>query len=265
MWTIFFIVISCERGRWMRSRRPEGYDESRDSPTAEEEEEDARQVADRLRSVMFRGPAGALEGLWKEAGDPAHRRGAAVFGHPHPLHGGTMHNKVVYRATQALTRAGYGTLRFNFRGVGLSEGRYDAGRGEMEDFRAALDEAERTVGLPIVAGGFSFGSAVGLKASAQDSRLAAFVALGLPLATESGRLVPRPPASVPSLFVVGENDTFGSPEDLQRFLGGTHRMVVIPGADHFFEGQLERLGETISDFLASLPAVPVRAASETPA
>ncbi len=222
-------------------------------------------MAGRLRSVMFRGPAGTLEGLWKEAADPAHRRGAAVFGHPHPLHGGTMHNKVVYRATQALTRAGYDTLRFNFRGVGLSEGRYDAGRGEIEDFRAALDEAERTVGLPIVAGGFSFGSAVGLKASAQDSRLAAFVALGLPLATESGRLVPRPPASVPSLFVVGENDTFGPPEDLQRFLGGTHRMVVIPGADHFFEGQLERLGETISDFLASLPAVPVRAASETSA
>ena len=222
-------------------------------------------MAGRLRSVMFRGPAGTLEGLWKEAADPAHRRGAAVFGHPHPLHGGTMHNKVVYRAAQALTRAGYDTLRFNFRGVGLSEGRYDAGRGEMEDFRAALDEAERTVGLPIVAGGFSFGSAVGLKASAQDSRLAAFVALGLPLATESGRLVPRPPASVPSLFVVGENDTFGPPEDLQRFLGGTHRMVVIPGADHFFEGQLELLGETISDFLASLPAVSVRAASETSA
>ena len=124
-----------------------------------------------------------------------------------------MHNKVVYRAAQALTRAGYDTLRFNFRGVGLSEGRYDAGRGEVEDFRAALDEAERTVGAwtPIVAGGFSFGSAVGLKASAQDRRLAAFVALGLPLATESGRLVPRPPASVPSLFVVGENDTFGPP------------------------------------------------------
>ena len=222
-------------------------------------------MAGRLRSVMFRGPAGTLEGLWKEAADPAHRRGAAVFGHPHPQHGGTMHNKVVFRATQALTRAGYDTLRFNFRGVGLSEGRYDAGRGEMEDFRAALDEAERTVGLPIVAGGFSFGSAVGLKASAEDSRLAAFVALGLPLATESGRLVPRPPASVPSLFVVGENDAFGPPEDLQRFLGGTHRMAVIPGADHFFEGQLERLGETISDFLASLPAVPVRTASETSA
>jgi uncharacterized protein len=218
-------------------------------------------VAGRLRSVMFRGPVGTLEGLWKEASGPTPRRGTAVFAHPHPLHGGTMHNKVVYRASQALSRAGYDTLRFNFRGVGLSEGRYDAGHGEIEDYSAALDEAERTAGLPIVAGGFSFGSAVGLKAAARDRRLEAFVGLGLPLATESGRLVPRP--EVPSLFVVGENDTFGPPAELERFLAGTHRLVVIPGADHFFEGQLDLLGETIADFLASLPAG--RAPSGAPA
>src|SRR5262245_21096365 len=213
-------------------------------------------VAGRLRSVMFRGPAGSLEGLWKEAShDGAMRcRGAAVFGHPHPLHGGTMHNKVVYRAVQALTRSGYDTLRFQFRGVGLSEGRHDAGHGEVEDFRAAMDEAERTSGLPLVAGGFSFGSAVGLKAAANDPRVAAFVGLGLPVASESGRMLPRPPREVPSLFVVGENDTFGPPSELAKFLAGTHRMVVIPGADHFFEGQLDLVGETISGFLASLPA-----------
>ncbi len=202
----------------------------------------------RLRSVSVRGPAGALEGLWKEAAAP--RRGSAVFAHPHPLHGGTLHNKVVYRAVQALTRSGYDTLRFNFRGVGVSEGRYDAGHGEIEDFRAAMDEAERIAGLPMAAGGFSFGSAVGLKAAARDPRLATFIALGLPLATESGRMVPLPEA--PSLFVVGENDRFGPPEELERFLAGRHRMVVIPGADHFFEGQLELLGETVADFLASL-------------
>src|SRR5262245_36640232 len=210
-------------------------------------------VAGRLRSVMFRGPAGSLEGLWKEAShDGAMRcRGAAVFGHPHPLHGGTMHNKVVYRAVQALARSGYDTLRFNFRGVGLSEGRYDAAHGEIDDFRAALEEAERTAGLPIAAGGFSFGSAVGLKATAGDRRLETFIALGLPLATESGRMVPLP--RVPSLFVTGENDTYGPPADVERFLHGAHPLVVIPGADHFFEGQLELLGETIAGFLASLP------------
>jgi uncharacterized protein len=217
----------------------------------------------RLRTVMIRGPVGALEGLWKEADPAATRRGSAVFAHPHPLHGGTMHNKVVYRAVQALTRSGYDTLRFQFRGVGLSEGRYDSGHGEVEDFRAAMDEAERTAGLPLVAGGFSFGSAVGLKAASNDPRVAAFVALGLPVASESGRMLPRPPREVPSLFVVGENDTFGPPSDLAKFLAGTHRMVVIPGADHFFEGQLDLLGETISGFLASLPAE--RSATGAPA
>jgi alpha/beta superfamily hydrolase len=162
-----------------------------------------------------------------------------------------MHNKVVYRAAQALTRSGFATLRFNFRGVGLSRGRYDAGRGEIDDFRAALDEAERDGGLPLVAGGFSFGAAVGLKAIVGDRRLAAAIVLGLPLATESARLVPRP--AVPALYVVGENDTFGPPEDLARFVGGSGSMVVLPGADHFFEGSLEALGEVIGDFLSALP------------
>ena len=210
----------------------------------------------RLRSVMFPGPAGSLEGLWKEASADVPRRGTAVFGHPHPLHGGTLHNKVVYRAAQALSRAGYDTLRFNFRGVGLSQGRYDAGPGEVEDFRAALDEAERTGGLPIVAGGFSFGSAVGLKAAAQDHRVEAFIALGLPLATESGRLVPKP--EMPALFVVGEKDTFGPPAEVERFAAGAYPVVVIPGADHFFEGQLEVLAEAIAAFLATRPVTPAR-------
>ena len=206
----------------------------------------------KLHSITFAGPAGSLEGLWKEA--QGERRGAAVFAHPHPLHGGTMHNKVVYRAVQALTRSGFATLRFNFRGVGLSEGRYDAGRGEIDDFRAAMDEAVREGGLPLVAGGFSFGSAVGLKAIARDEepRAAAFVALGLPLATESGRLVPRP--AVPTLYVVGERDAFGPPEDLERFVAGTGTVVVVPGAGHFFEGSLESVGGIIEGFLSALPA-----------
>jgi alpha/beta superfamily hydrolase len=204
-------------------------------------------VTGRLHSISFPGPAGSLEGLWKEA--RGERQGSAVFAHPHPLHGGTMHNKVVYRAVQALTGSGFSTLRFNFRGVGLSEGRYDAGRGEVEDFRAAMDEAVRRGGLPLVAGGFSFGSAVCLKAIAQDPRAFAVIALGLPLATESGRLVPRP--GVPALYVVGERDAFGRPEDLERFVAGTGRVVVVPGAAHFFEGSLESVGSIIEDFLST--------------
>ena len=201
-----------------------------------------------LRSVLFPGPAGRLEGLWKGAAEP--RRGSAVVAHPHPLHGGTMHNKVVYRAAQALTRAGYATLRFHFRGIGLSEGRHDSGRGEVEDFRAALDEAERAEGLPIVAAGFSFGAAAALKAIPGDARIQACIALGLPVASESGQGIPHP--AVPALFVVGEEDAFGPPQALQRFLGGTGRVVVVPGADHFFEGALDTVGEAITEFLTGL-------------
>jgi uncharacterized protein len=208
-------------------------------------------MTSRLKAVSFAGPAGTLEGLWKEAAGP--RLGSAVFAHPHPLHGGTLHNKVVFRATRALTAAGYGTLRFNFRGVGLSRGRHDAGRGEVEDFRAALDEAERLGGLPIVAGGFSFGAAAALRASAGDERVLALIAVGLPLATESGTNLGRP--GVPAVFVTGELDTFGPPALLPDLAGDSTEVVVVPGADHFFEGRLPELERAIARFLAELPAM----------
>ena len=201
-----------------------------------------------LKAVTFPGPAGLLEGLWKEASAP--RRGGAVFAHPHPLHGGTLHNKVVYRAAQALTSAGWDTLRFNFRGVGVSGGRHDSGRGETEDFRAALDEVERRAGRSIVAGGFSFGSAAALRAIAGDPRVLAYVGVGLPVATDSIAATPRP--TVPALFVVGERDTFGPPDRLRDFVGDSVEIVVIPDADHFFEGKLDPLGEAIVSFLAHL-------------
>lgn len=175
-----------------------------------------------------------------------------MFAHPHPRFGGTLHNKVVYRAARSLAKAGFATLRFNFRGVGLSEGSYDALRGEVDDFRAALDEAERHAGLPLVAGGFSFGAAAALRAIAGDRRVEAAIALGLPLATESGVGTPRP--SVPTLYAVGENDTYGPPDRLARFVGGAGEIVVIPGTDHFFEGALDALGEALDGFLARLPA-----------
>lgn len=202
-----------------------------------------------LRPLIFPGPEGPLEGLWKEAAGRA--RGSAVFGHPHPLHGGTLHSKVVYRAARALSRAGYGSLRFNFRGVGLSAGRFDEGRGEVADFRCAMAEAVRRGGLPQIAGGFSFGSAVALRAIAGDPRVAAYVGVGLPLAAGSDLLPPRP--EVPALFVVGQRDVFGPPAALRRFVGESARIVEIAGADHFFEGRLPELEEAIGGFLATLP------------
>jgi alpha/beta superfamily hydrolase len=210
-------------------------------------------VATRLKAVSFQGPAGKLEGLWKEAsGRPV---GSAVFAHPHPLHGGTLHNKVVYRASQAMSSAGYGTLRFNFRGVGLSQGRYDGGPGETDDFRAALDEAQRRGGLPIVAGGFSFGSAAALRAIAGDRRVRALIAAGLPLAVEGTAGLPRP--VVPALFVAGERDTLGPPALLKEFVADAGEIVVIPGADHFFEGKLRQFEDAIVRFLATLPPLAV--------
>jgi alpha/beta superfamily hydrolase len=210
---------------------------------------------DVLKPVTFAGPSGRLEGLWKEAQPP--RRGGAVFAHPHPLHGGTLHNKVVYRVTKTLAEAGWETLRFNFRGVGTSQGRHDAGRGETDDFRAALDEVEKRAGLPILAGGFSFGAAVALRAIAGDSRVYAYLGMGLPVATESAASTQRP--DVPALFVVGERDTFGPPELLRDFVGNSGEIVVIPGADHFFAGQLDRVSEAIRHFLDRLAGASKRA------
>ncbi len=226
------------------SRRPEEYADTADSPTRE------RGSGGRLEAFGFRGPAGNLEGLWK---DPeGARAGSAVFAHPHPLHGGTLHNKVVFRAARALARAGYGVLRFNFRGVGLSQGRYDEGRGEAEDFRAALDEAERRGGGPLVAGGFSFGSLAALRALAGDARVRAFIGVGVPLASIKGEPPPRP--TVPALFVTGSEDVYGPPRLLKEWARDVGRIVIVPGADHFLEGKLEALESTIGDFLTNLPA-----------
>ncbi len=157
------------------------------------------------------------------------------FAHPHPLHGGTMHNKVVYRAAQALTRAGYATLRFNFRGVGLSEGRHDSGRGEVEDFRAALDEAERSEGLPIVAAGFSFGGgdgAEGHSGGRADRRRASRWAFPWLRNPDDG--IPRP--AVPALFVVGEQDPFGPPEDAGALSRGDRPPRRRPGRRSLLRG-----------------------------
>ena len=202
----------------------------------------------RLKTITFPGPSGRLEGLWKTA--KGTRRGGAVFAHPHPLHGGTLHSKVVYRAARALTGAGWETLRFNFRGVGLSHGVFDGGMGEAGDFRAAVAEVERRVGLPIVAGGFSFGSAVALEAIAGDARIAAYVGVGLPVATGLVERLPRP--TVPSLFMVGERDPFGPPDRLRDFVADSGEIVVIRDAGHFFDATLDRLEEAIAAFLSRL-------------
>jgi hypothetical protein len=227
--------------------RPEEYDENRESPTRR------LAVSGRLEALTFPGPAGRLEGLWKDAEGP--QVGSAVFAHPHPLHGGTLHSKVVFRAARCLSRAGYGVLRFNFRGVGLSEGTFDSSRGEVDDFRAALDEAERR-GLPIVAGGFSFGSVAALRAIDGDPRVRAFIGVGVPLSSVQGNPPPLP--RVPALFVVGSEDVHGPPALLRAWAGDVGRIVEIRGADHFVDGRLDELESVISNFLAELATAGTR-------
>ncbi len=206
----------------------------------------------------FRGPAGRIEAvLMTPAAAPV---AAAVVCHAHPLHGGMMHFKVVFRAAKALQSAGLAVLRFNFRGVGRSEGVHDHGQGEQEDARAALFELqERLPGLPLVLGGFSFGSVVALRVAARDPRVGAAFALGYPLALgDDHSHLAR--VAAPRLFVQGELDAFGSGEALRELvlpLPPPREIVVVSGADHFFEGRLDELQGAIATWAEARPWAPV--------
>jgi hypothetical protein len=205
----------------------------------------------------FRGPAGRLEAILVLPETPP--VAAAVVCHAHPLHGGMMHFKVVFRAAKALQSAGLAVLRFNFRGVGRSEGAYDHGTGEQEDARAALFELQdRVPGVPLVLGGFSFGSVVALHVAARDPRVRAVFALGFPLRTaEDHSFV----ASIdqPRLFVQGEHDEFGPGEALCALaerLPPPREVVVVPATDHFFDGQLDALQGAVADWAEGRPWQP---------
>jgi alpha/beta superfamily hydrolase len=187
----------------------------------------------------LQGPAGRLEALLNTGADDAPF--AALVAHPHPLFGGTMHNKVVYHAMKALNAAGLPVLRFNFRGTGLSEGTHDHGRGEIDDVRAALDYLAHTFARPILFCGFSFGSYTGLRATCDDPRIAGIVALGLPVQA-AGRdytyeFLPR--CTPPKLFLSGDHDEFCPSAVLEQVVATSpppHQIHIIPGADHFFQG-----------------------------
>ena len=199
---------------------------------------------------------GHLEAIVKEPAGSA--RGAAILCHPHPLHGGTMHTKAVYRAAQGLNEAEMVALRFNFRGVGTSTGSHDGGVGEKDDVLAALAWIERAYPrLPIVLGGFSFGSMVGLTVGAGDDRVDGLLGLGLPVGMDDrydyGFLAET---SKPVLVVQGEDDEFGAGERVATVLGplGDHiTLVRVPGADHYFTERLEQLRAAVSGYYGSGP------------
>ena len=206
-----------------------------------------------IRSLFLDGPTGRLEALVNSGAENATH--AALISHPHPMFGGTMHNKVVFNAMKALNSFGFPVLRFNFRGTGLSHGEHDHGRGETDDVIAALDWLDREFHLPLIFAGFSFGSAVGLRAACPDDRVAAVIGLGLPVAPVDERsyeLDFLQSCNKPKLFVSGSRDQFGPRaqlEELVNTLPEPKKLVVIESADHFFEGRLREMREAVEAWI----------------
>jgi len=192
---------------------------------------------------------GQLEAIFKEPRqDPP--KGVALVLHPHPLGGGTMHNKVVFRAAAALNDAGLTTLRINFRGVGQSTGEHDEGRGEQDDARAGLDYLSQSYStLRILLCGFSFGARVGLDVGIKDPRVACLIGIGTPLEMYDFSFLTA--CRKPLLLVHGEHDEYGGVERLRELVADLEKSVpvklaVVPGAGHFFEGHLDELKRAIT-------------------
>jgi len=188
---------------------------------------------------------------WNPQVTPRH---VALVCHPHPLYGGTMHNKVVFRAAKAALLLGLPTLRFNFRGAGKSAGTYTGGDGEREDVRAALDYlAAHFPGLPVCLMGFSFGSWVGLAVGATDSRVTTLVGLGVPVSSLNFDFLRE--VRKPKLLLQGTRDEFGPAtqvSELYRSLAEPKQIHWVEGADHFFAGKLDEVQEVLQKFLAPI-------------
>lgn len=197
------------------------------------------------------GPAGRLEALLDVGATPP--RAAVVFGHPHPMHGGTMHTKAVYQGAKGLVRIGCAVLRFNFRGVGSSEGSFDEGAGEMDDFRAALDfMSARYPGIPMWAAGFSFGSRIALETGAEDPRVSVLIGIAPPVNRDGYTWDRTLVSEKPKFFVQGDLDELCPLKDMWAFyarLKEPKELVVIDGARHLFEGKTKEVGEALEDLL----------------
>lgn len=201
-----------------------------------------------LREIS--GPSGSLEALLElPAGE---HRAVAVFAHPHPLYGGTMHTRAVYHATKALSRVGAAVLRFNFRGVGASDGAHDGGPGEIADYRAALEYlAAQYPGLPLWAAGFSFGSWVAWSAGLDDERVAMLLGLGLPVNLFD--FGPVKDCAKAKFLIHGDRDEVIPLRGVRKFyaeLREPKELVVIEDADHLFDGRTSEVGEAVEGLLA---------------
>ena len=206
----------------------------------------------RIQSVDLHGPAGRLEALLNFGAEDAAY--ATVVTHPHPLFGGTMHNKVVFHAMKALNGFGFPVLRFNFRGTGASEGEHDNGRGEVDDVRAALEYMKDEFRRPLIFAGFSFGAAVGLQAACPDPEVKAIISIGTPVQAEN-RVYQYNflrQCGKPKLFISGDHDQFARQEELRELVDAVaepKKLVLIHGGDHFFAGHLEEYRREIEGWV----------------
>jgi alpha/beta superfamily hydrolase len=204
-----------------------------------------------IKAFFLEGPAGRLEALLN-VGSPTATHAGLVC-HPHPLGGGTMHNKVVFHAMKALHSFGFPVLRFNFRGTGLSAGQHDQGRGEVADVQAALERLKHEFSLPIIFAGFSFGAATGLRAACPDPDVDAIISIGTPVDAD-GRLYSFSflrDCTKPKLFISGDHDQYGPQDALEKLVAEAadpKELVFVPG-DHFFEGHLAEMRMTVESWL----------------
>ena len=203
-------------------------------------------MARRIESLLIDGPAGKLEALLEEPEDQA-PNSAALVCHPHPLHGGTMHNKVVYRIARGMRRAGAVVLRFNYRGVNRSEGKYDDGVGEIDDARAALEVLRsRYPDLPFSLAGFSFGSRIILKLGCEFPGVSRLIAVGFPASYQDSTELGR--CEVPRVFIVSTHDEFCPVDAMETYfagLTGPKELIWIEARDHFFTGALDEFEEAV--------------------
>lgn len=206
-----------------------------------------------IRSFFLNGPAGQLEALLNPGNAQATH--AALVCHPHPMYGGTLHNKVVFHAMKALNSFGYPVLRFNFRGAGLSHGEHALGEGEVDDVRTALEWLDHEFHRPLIFAGFSFGAAVGLRAACPDPRVQALISLGTPISPVDDRSYDYAfldTCTKPKLFLSGSRDQFASKARLEALvaqLPEPKKLVIIEAADHFFEGRLREMREAIEGWV----------------
>jgi alpha/beta superfamily hydrolase len=206
-----------------------------------------------LRHVDLYSTAGRLEALYRDLQDPA---AVAVVCHPLTSHGGTLHNKVVFRAARGLESANVATLRFNFRGAGISGGTFEGGEGEQDDVNAAINWARKQhPGKKLIVGGFSFGSWVSSRVASEIPDVTALFLIGTPINKYDFGYLRH--CEKPMLFIHGTQDEHGDIAKLEKLIPTIRNAesVIVTGADHFFTKQLEAVEETMRGWAEEIVAL----------